>query len=282
MAHPPGEPLMRRALLLTLALAPAAGCVAYNESCQAPVDNPTQVVAQLKAGETILLDKPYARHANNAFGQAAAAAFRDAFSGTSAPADVGVVNGGDLRAEGFCSPRTQIKEAVQRGTVHEVLLFDNLVYAVDVTEPELLAALEHSVSPLTAAGKDILSPPARFLQVDGVTFTVDCSQPAGSRVSEVKVGDRSIAAPGNDTQRVRVAMPQFILGGGDGYSMFTALGQDADRNPQQAKKNGGTEARIAADYMVRTYKNDSNGTGPELSVEPRVKFVNCALPAGGI
>jgi len=273
---------MRRALILSMALAPLAGCVAYNESCQAPVDNPTQVVAQLKAKETILLDKPYTRHANNAFGQAAAAAFREAFAGTNSPADVGVVNGGDLRAEGFCSPRTQIKDAVLRGTVHEVLLFDNLVYAVDVTEPEFLAALEHSVSPLTAAGKDLLSPPARFLQVDGVTFTADCSQAAGSRVSNVKVGSRDITAPGNPSQRVRMAMPQFILGGGDGYSMFTALGQDPDRNPQQAKKNGGTEARIAADYMSRTYKNEDNAGGLELSVEPRVKFVNCALPTGAI
>jgi len=269
-------------MMMTWALVPLSGCVAYNESCQAPVDNPTQVVAQLKSGETIFLEKPYARHANNAFGQAAAAAFREAFAGTSAPADVGVVNGGDLRAEGFCSPRTQIKETVQRGTVHEVLLFDNLVYAVDVTEPELLAALEHSVSPLTAAGKEILSPPARFLQVDGVTFTVDCGQPAGARVSQVRVGARDVVAPGNASQRVRVAMPQFILGGGDGYGMFTALGQDTDRNPQQAKKNGGTEARIAADYMARTYKNATNAAGAELSVEPRVKFVNCALPPGAL
>ena len=273
---------MQRALLVSLVLALLGGCVAYNESCQAPVEEPTEVVAQLKAGETILLEKPYARHANNAFGQAAAAAFREAFAGTGAPADVGVVNGGDLRAEGFCSPRTQIKDAVQRGTVHEVLLFDNLVYAVDVTEPEFLAALEHSVTPLTAAGKDILSPPARFLHVDGATFTVDCSQPGGSRVSEIRVASREIQAPGDATKFVRMAMPQFILGGGDGYAMFSAPGQDPARNPQQAKKNGGTEARIAADYMARTYKNATNAQGPELAVEPRVKFVNCALPKGAI
>jgi hypothetical protein len=78
---------------------------------------------------------------------------------------------------------------------------------------------------------------------------------------------------------VRVAMPRFIMEGGDGYSMFVGPGLDASRKPEQAKGLGGTEGRIAADYMFRTYKNDENPSGPELSVEPRITFVGCSSPA---
>lgn len=259
-----------------------SGCVAYN-ACEAPVANPDETVAVLKSGEIIYLERAWTRHANNAIGQAAAAAFRDAFSGTNDKADVGVVNGGDLRSEGLCAPRTEIKGAVLRGMVHEVLLFDNVVYAVNVTEEELLGALEHSVQNLVPLGsngenREITGPPARFLQVDGVTFSADCSKPAGSRVSDVKVNGRALSSPPSTTQMVRVAMPKFILDGGDGYSMFRGPGLDSNRKPEQAKRLGGTEGRLAADYMFRTYKNDSNPGGPELSVEERVKFVGCSSP----
>jgi 5'-nucleotidase/UDP-sugar diphosphatase len=273
-----------RAWILSVSAASAlgSGCVAYN-SCEAPVANPDETVAVLKSGEIIYLEKTWTRHANNAIGQAAAAAFRDAFSSTNDKADVGVVNGGDLRSEGLCAPRTQIKGSVLRGMVHEVLLFDNVVYAVNVTEEELVKALEHSVAPLVPLGpkgenREITGAPARFLQVEGVTFTVDCGKPANSRVSDVKVNGRALASPASPTQMVRVAMPKFIMDGGDSYTMFEGPGLDASRKPEQAKRLGGTEGRLTSDYMFRTYKNDSNPGGPELSVEERVKFVGCSSP----
>jgi hypothetical protein len=62
--------------LLAAALAPAFGCVAYNDPCQPLVDNPDAIVGFL--GEDVLIDRPYARHDNNALGQLAADALRHA------------------------------------------------------------------------------------------------------------------------------------------------------------------------------------------------------------
>ena len=54
-----------------------------------------------------------------------------------------------------------------------------------------------------------------FMDVSGLTFTLDAAAPAGSRVSNVKVGGEPL-----DSQRLyQVAINDFTAAGGDGYDM---------------------------------------------------------------
>jgi 5'-nucleotidase len=73
----------------------------------------------------------------------------------------------------------------------------------------LLDALNHAVSRLPAAA-------GQFPQVSGLSMHVDLNQAAGSRVREVTVQGQPL-----DLNRTyTLALPDFVLLGGDGYKMF--------------------------------------------------------------
>ncbi len=258
-----------------LAAAFGSGCLAYNEQCQGFVEKPGEVVGY--TAETIYLDKPNARHDTNAIGQLEADAFVDAFASSERPAAFGVANGGAVRAEGLCVTRNILAPGpMTNGLLHEILLFENLVKAVDVTEPEVLAMMEHSVERLQPDGQAINAPAGQFLQVSAsVKLTVDCSKPAGGRVTSLKIGNDTLARPGNPAKRYRVALTAFLLGG-DGFDMLQGLDANPDRDPVQAQRFGGTDANTAADYMRRNYNADpAKGLKRDTG---RTTFVGCAKP----
>ncbi len=250
------------------------GCVAYNEQCQALVENPSETVAAL--GAELWLDRPNVRHAPNALGQAVADAFVDVFASSSKPVDFAVLNGGSLRAEGLCGITRNIvpatKAGLTNGVLHEILLFENLVNAVDLTEDEVTAVMEHSVERLFAVPNAIIFPSGGFLQLSKeVQMKVDCSLPPLSRVTSLNVNGELVQRPGRVNKRFRIALPAFLLGGGDGYTMLAALGRDPDRTPSQAQRFGGVDSNIAADYLRRTKITDP------LKIDPlRSELQNCA------
>lgn len=260
--------------LLPLCLCFLSGCVAYNEQCQALVDNPTEKVATL--GAELWLDRPNSRHAPNALGQAVADAFVDVFAMSSKPADFGVVNGGSLRAEGLCGTTRNIipvnATGLTNGVLHEILLFENLVKAVDLTEDEVTAVFEHSVERLFAAPNPIVSPAGSFLQVSKeVELVIDCTRPVLSRVTSLKIKGELVQRPGRLNKTYRMAVSGFLLGGGDGYSMLTSPGMDPARSPTQAQRFGGVDSNIAADYLRRTRITDP------LRVDPlRIDMQGCS------
>lgn len=275
----------RRLLFAAAALAGTAGCIAYNEQCQGLVDKPEEVVGYIAA--PIYLDKPNARHDNNAIGQMEADAFVDAFAdaGASAPrpADFGVVNGGGIRAEGLCVTRNiLVPGPMKNGVLHEILLFENLVKAVDLTEPEVVLMFEHSVDRLLPVGKPIVSPAGQFLQVSSaVQMNVDCSQPSGKKVTKLFIGGKELLHPGDPGKKYRIALTAYLLGG-DGYDMLVAPAANPDREPVQAQRFGGTDNNLTADYMKRTYNKDQ---ASGLKKDPnRITFlgadggVSCAVP----
>ncbi len=117
-------------------------------------------------------------------------------------ADVALVNGGSLR---HSLPQGQ----VTRGAVLDIFPFNNRVVTLVVDGKTLKSALELSVQhlPETYGG---------FLCVSGMSFTVDAKAPQGKRVSEVKVQGNPLVEEKNYT----VATNDFILAGGDGYTML--------------------------------------------------------------
>lgn len=271
---------MRHLLVLGM-IAIGSGCVAYNDQCQPLVDNPTERVAFIAKGTEVFLDRANARHGNNAIGQQAADGFVWVFSESDRPADFAVVNGGSIRAEGLCITRNILKEGpLSNGVLHEIMLFENPVQAIDVSEQEVVAMFEHSVERLFTSPAPIVSPAGSFLQVSKeVAMTVDCSRPALDRITALSIGGQAITKPGRpiDQRKLRMATSSFIVAGGDGYSMFAGKGTDPTRNPANAQRAGGIDSNIAAAYLKQSGFNQTVEAG--FKVEPsRVTLMNCSVP----
>lgn len=121
-------------------------------------------------------------------------------------ADIGLMNGGGIRGD-----RTYDAGAkLTRKDILTELPFGNVTVVSELPGSQVLLALENGVSQVEKGA-------GRFPQVSGLTFSFDASAPAGSRVSEVMVGGKPLEA---DTL-YKVAVNDYILGGGDG---FAALG----------------------------------------------------------
>ena len=271
---------MTRPLLAALAAAtllPGLGCLDYNDPCQPLVDDPSLVLGYL--GEDVFLDRPFARHDNNALGQLAADSYQHIEDDSSARAALGIVNGGSIRPEGLCVSRSMLpKGPLTDGVLHEVLLFENQVVTVNLTEKELVDMFEHSVGGLLPAGQPINSTPGAFLHVsEGTSLTVDCTRPRGQRLTALKVNTKTVPLPArtDPSIRYRVAMPNYILNGGDGYGAILGnVGKDPARNPVTALKETGTDADITAGYMREKYPTETQ----PLREVGRVLFQNCAKP----
>ena len=121
-------------------------------------------------------------------------------------AQVALLNGGSIRSNTTYGPGTLTKRDVL-----SILPFENPVVKVEVTGAALRAALEHGV----ARARE--EPEAgRFPQVSGLRFSYDARRAPGARVTSVTVGD----APLDDKKTYTLAVNTFVLGGGDGYTMF--------------------------------------------------------------
>jgi 2',3'-cyclic-nucleotide 2'-phosphodiesterase (5'-nucleotidase family) len=207
----------------------------------------------------------------------AADAYQHAEDDSSAPAELGVINGGAIRAEGLCITRTSLpKGPLTDGVLHEVILFENRLVTVDLTEQQLLDMMEHAVGSLFPAGQPIATTFGGFLHVsESTTVRVDCERPKGQRIVAMTVGTRVVQRPARADVFYRLAAPDFLLDGGDGYGpIFGNATKDPARNPVQSRKLGGVDSNIAAAYMKAAYSSEAR----PLKESPRIVFENCALP----
>jgi 2',3'-cyclic-nucleotide 2'-phosphodiesterase (5'-nucleotidase family) len=130
-------------------------------------------------------------------GNLIADAFRDHHE-----ADIGIMNGGGIRAN---APRGAftLREALS------LLPYGNRVCLVEIRGATLLRALEHGVS-------RVAQRTGAFCQVSGVRYTYNPEKPAGSRVIKAEVKGKKV----DESRLYRVALPSFILTGGDGFTML--------------------------------------------------------------
>jgi 2',3'-cyclic-nucleotide 2'-phosphodiesterase/3'-nucleotidase len=119
-------------------------------------------------------------------------------------ADAALVNGGGLRGNAVtpAGPLT-------RGDVLKILPFANKVVKLEVTGEAMRAALENGLSQHEKIA-------GRFPQVSGLRYVFDPTKPAGSRLVSVTVGGK----PLDPAARYTVATFEFLMGGGDGYTML--------------------------------------------------------------
>jgi 2',3'-cyclic-nucleotide 2'-phosphodiesterase (5'-nucleotidase family) len=122
----------------------------------------------------------------------------------SAGADVAIMNGGSIRGD-----RIYPAGPITRRTLVDIHPFGNVVCKIELPGRVLLQALESGVSKLPATA-------GQFPQISGMTMEIDRSAPPGHRVSNVRID----GAPLEIERRYTLAVPDYILKGGDDYSMF--------------------------------------------------------------
>jgi 5'-nucleotidase len=121
-----------------------------------------------------------------------------------AKAELAITNGGGIRGN-----RIFPAGPLTRRNLIEINPFGNVVCAVALSGRTVLEALNHGFSSLP-------SPNGRFPAVSGLTLTVDRAAPVGSRVRDVRVNGQ----PLDPNRTYIVAIPDYVLNGGDGYTMF--------------------------------------------------------------
>jgi 5'-nucleotidase len=122
-------------------------------------------------------------------------------------ADVGLINGGSIRADELIAPgRLTMRDVLS------ILPFKNKLMKIEITGATLRAALEHGVS-TTAPGAQ----PGGFPQVSGIQFSFDASKAPGSRLVDLKVNGR----PVDPNRKYTMATTTFLaVDAGDGYDVF--------------------------------------------------------------
>ncbi|GAA3969441.1 bifunctional metallophosphatase/5'-nucleotidase [Actinomadura viridis] len=129
-------------------------------------------------------------------------------------AQIAVMNPGGVRADlVHKASGSEGDGVVTYGEAFAVQPFSNVMGVASLTGARLDALLEQQ---WTAAGEKILQPSATL------RFTIDRSRPVGDRVSNITVD----GAPVDPAATYKVAANNFLLGGGDGFSVFTD-----DKNP---------------------------------------------------
>jgi 5'-nucleotidase len=122
-----------------------------------------------------------------------------------ADADIAILNAGGIRGD-----RVHQAGRLTRRTLLEIHPFGNVVCKLAVPGRIVVEALNSGVSKLPAGA-------GAFPQVSGVTLRVDLNAPAAARVRDVRVRGEPL-----DPNRIyTLAIPDYILLGGDGYGMFS-------------------------------------------------------------
>ncbi|MEC8580069.1 MAG: 5'-nucleotidase C-terminal domain-containing protein [Pseudomonadota bacterium] len=172
----------------------------------------TRVVAD--AGDVIVGDRDVCRAMECSMGNLVADAMLDRVKDQGV--EIAIQNGGGLRASIDAGEVTM-------GEVLTVLPFQNTLSTFQVTGETIVAALENGVSQMEEGA-------GRFPQVAGITFTVDPSAEAGSRISDVMVG----GAPIDLGKTYGVVSNNYVRNGGDGYKMFVDAMNAYDFGPDLA------------------------------------------------
>ncbi|MBI4455123.1 MAG: 5'-nucleotidase C-terminal domain-containing protein [Acidobacteria bacterium] len=121
-------------------------------------------------------------------------------------ADVALVNGGSIRSNTAFGPGI-----LTQGDILSILPFENPMVKVEVSGAVLRVALEHGLGRVAEHKEN-----GRFPQVSGLRYVFDPHHPPGSRLIRVTVGDK----PLDEEKTYTLATSAFVLGGGDGYTMF--------------------------------------------------------------
>jgi 5'-nucleotidase / UDP-sugar diphosphatase len=132
--------------------------------------------------------------------------------------DVAVINGGAIRTN-----RTVPPGPLTRRDVLSLLPFTDMVVKLEMRGADLRAALEHGLTQTDRVG-------GGFLQLSGARVVWDPRLAPGRRIVDVSVTGKPLA----DDAVYTVAVPGYLVRGGDGYTVFAHAKTivDAESGPQ--------------------------------------------------
>ena len=178
--------------------------LSYYTTLSAPLAN--QVVGSITADIT----RGGNAAGESALGDVLADAQLEASSSTSTGnAVVAMTNPGGIRTDLLYSQISggELTGQVTYGEAFAVQPFYNTLYTLTYTGTQLKAVLEQQVWP------------GKMLQISGgLTYTWTASAPVESRVSSLKISNVAV----DPTASYRVTVNNFLAGGGDGFTRFTA------------------------------------------------------------
>jgi len=126
-------------------------------------------------------------------------------------AEIALMNPGGVRADlTYAQSGSEGDGVVTYGEAFTVQPFNNLLQVVTLTGAQLDALLEQQWQNDGAVVR-ILQPSS------SLTYTMDLTRPIGDRVSDIKIN----GTPITETGTYRVAANNFLIGGGDGFTVFT-------------------------------------------------------------
>ena len=159
----------------------------------------------------------YVRAHESKLGNLIADSFRYA-----AKTDIAMVNGGGIRTDFHGGDVTY-------GDVYAVMPFGNIVKKYEIKGSVVKKVLEHSVEYYP-------QPAGAFASFSGLTFTFDAAKPAGSRVSEIKIGGKNLEM----NRKYTLAVTDFLVEGGDKYFMLKGIKHLSDI---------GTDSDVLIEYL---------------------------------
>lgn len=174
-------------------------------------------------------------------------------------AQIAIMNGGGIRAD--IEPGE-----ITLGEVLTVQPFGNLTATFELSGADVIAALENGVSALELENGQVKRAGAsgRFPQVSGLRYTIDPTQPAGSRIVSVEVlGENGSFAPIDPEATYSVVTNNFVRQGGDGYSVLA----EKAINPYDF---GNVDYEVTIDYLVAN-------SPIKAEVEGRITYVNAEV-----
>ncbi len=102
-------------------------------------------------------------------------------------------------------------------------IYENMLYTVEMTGAQLKDALEHAASFFPAwpvpVGQKLRLPGYNADSAEGVSYTIDLTQPVGQRIRNLTFH----GAPLSADQKLRVAINNYRYSGGGGYSVYQGL-----------------------------------------------------------
>lgn len=145
-------------------------------------------------------------------------------------ADIAVINGGAIRGD-----RIYPKDYVfTRLDINNELAFDHNIDKIKTNGLAIYQMMENSLSKVENLD-------GRFLQVSGMKVTYDISKPSGQRIKSITFNGVKLTPE----QPIHLALSDFMLGGGDEYTMFKG---STELTINSSKKL----SDIVAEYLMKT------------------------------
>ena len=123
-------------------------------------------------------------------------------------AQISIINSGSIRGDLNYAAGSPIT----RETIANELPYRGMIALIEISGATLFEAMENAVSAI-----DVYK--GRFAQISGMTITFDSREPVGQRVKSIKINGQDIQL----TQMYRLATTDYLVSGGDGYTMFKDL-----------------------------------------------------------